>query len=201
MASRKAARAMTPVRVAENLKLRAEAQLAAAERAVGSADQLAAAKAELQPKLDAVAPAREAAVAAETARVVAADVARKVARDLAPVSVFISRKTQLLYVVRPFNLSWRALSRSGMPIVRLALTSSPRGLVGWADLQMVAWSSRTAPSAKLAVETQSWSRPICPPRNTGRRHTGSADRGKATISSAWGNDKMPCQQSPSPKTK
>jgi hypothetical protein len=36
--------------------------------------------------------------AAETARVVAAEAARNVARDLAPVSVFISRKTQRLYV-------------------------------------------------------------------------------------------------------
>ena len=127
MASREAARAMMPVRVAENLKLRAETQLVAAERAVASAGsteakeqaeetkakaaarvaeleaQLAAAKAELQPKLDAVAPAREAAVAAETARVVAAEAARKVARDLAPVSVFISRKTQRLYVRQAFQ--------------------------------------------------------------------------------------------------
>src|SRR6266446_4349651 len=73
--SREAARAMMPVRAAENLKLRAEAQLTAAERAVASAGsaeakeraeeakakadasvaeleaQVAAAKAELQPKL------------------------------------------------------------------------------------------------------------------------------------------------------
>jgi bifunctional DNA-binding transcriptional regulator/antitoxin component of YhaV-PrlF toxin-antitoxin module len=118
---------MMPVRVAENLKLRAETQLVAAERAVASAGSIAAkeqaeetkaaaaarvaelearlvaAKAELQPKLDAVAPAREAAVAAETARVVAADAAREVARDLAPVSVFISRKTQRLYVRQAFQ--------------------------------------------------------------------------------------------------
>jgi hypothetical protein len=126
-ASREAARAMMPVRVAENLKLRAETQLVAAERAFASAGstaakeqaeetkakaaarvaeleaRLVAAKAELQPKVDAVAPAREAAVAAESARVVAADAARKVAHDLAPVSVFISRKTQRLYVRQAFQ--------------------------------------------------------------------------------------------------
>jgi hypothetical protein len=126
-ASREAARAMMPVRVAENLKLRAETQLVAAERAIASAEsnvakeqaeetkakaaarvaeleaQLAAAKAELQPKLDAVAPARTAAVAAENARVVAAQAARNVAHDLAPVSVFISRKTQRLYVRQAFQ--------------------------------------------------------------------------------------------------
>ena len=121
------AQAMMPVRVAENLKLRAEAQLAAAETALGSAisaeakeqaegakaqavariaqlqAQWAAAKAELQPKLDAVTAAREAAAAAETARVAAAEAARQVARELEPVSVLISRKTQRLYVRQAFE--------------------------------------------------------------------------------------------------
>src|SRR5882762_2042802 len=119
-ASREAARAT--MRAAENLKLRAEAQLAAADRAVASAGsaeakeqaeeakakavpraaeleaQWAAAKAELQPKFDSVASAREAAAMAENARVVAAEAARKAALDLEPVSVFISRKSQRLYV-------------------------------------------------------------------------------------------------------
>jgi hypothetical protein len=126
-ASREAARAMMPVRATESLKLRAEAQLAEAGRAVASAGsaeaqeqaedakakaaarvaeleaQVAGAKAELQPKLDAVASAREAAVMAENARVVAAEAARKVALDLEPVSVFISRKTQRLYVRQAFQ--------------------------------------------------------------------------------------------------
>jgi hypothetical protein len=62
-----------------------------------------AAKAELQPKFDAAASAREAAVMAENARVVAAEAARKAALDLEPVSVFISRKTQRLYVRRAFQ--------------------------------------------------------------------------------------------------
>jgi hypothetical protein len=126
-ASREVARAMMPVRVAENLKVRVEAQLAAAETALGAATtatareraedarakavariaeletQLAAAKAELQPKLDAVAPARDAAVAAEAVRAAAAEAASEVARELEPVSVFISRKTQRLYVRRAFQ--------------------------------------------------------------------------------------------------
>ena len=125
-ASREAARAM--MRVAENLKLRAEAQLAAADRTVASAGsaeeakaqaedakakaaaraaefeaQWAAAKAELQPKFDAEASAREAAVMAENARVVAVEAARKAALNLEPVSVFISRKTQRLYVRQAFQ--------------------------------------------------------------------------------------------------
>ena len=122
-----AARAMVPVRVAENLKRRAEAQLAAAEAALASAisieakeqaesakaqavvriaelqAQWAAAKAELQPRLDAVAPAREAAVATEAARVAAAEEAREAARELEPMSVFISRNSQHLYVRRAFQ--------------------------------------------------------------------------------------------------
>jgi hypothetical protein len=126
-ASREAARAGVPVRVAENLKRRAEEQLAAADTALGSAisaeakeqaeeakakaaariaelqAQWAAARAELQPKVDAVAPARDAAVAAEAARVAAVQAAREVALDLEPVSVFISRKTQRLYVRRAFQ--------------------------------------------------------------------------------------------------
>jgi hypothetical protein len=125
--AREAAQAMTPVRTAELLKFRAETQLAAAERAVTSAtsdeakdqaedarttaaakvaelaDRLAAAKAELQPKLDAVVRARDAAVAAERARVAAAEAVHRTARNQGPTSVFISRKTQHLYVRQGFQ--------------------------------------------------------------------------------------------------
>jgi hypothetical protein len=126
-AFREAARAMVPVRAAENLELRAEAQLAAAETALGSAisagakqqaedtkakavaqiaelqAQLAAAKAELQPKLDALTAAREAAVVAEKTQAAATEAARQTARELEPVSVLISRKTQRLYVRQAFE--------------------------------------------------------------------------------------------------
>lgn len=126
-AFRQANQAKVAVRVAENLKLRAEAQLAAAETALGSAisaeakEQAEGAKAqavariaelqaqwdtanaELQPKLDAVTAARQAAAAAETARAAAAEAARQVTRELEPVSVLISRKTQRLYVRQAFE--------------------------------------------------------------------------------------------------
>jgi hypothetical protein len=126
-AFREAAQAMVPARVAENLKLRAEAQLAAAETALGSAIpaaakeqaerdkaqaiariaalqvQWAGAKAELQPKQDAVTRTREAAAIAETVRAAAAEAARQVARQFEPVSVLISRKTQRLYVRQAFE--------------------------------------------------------------------------------------------------
>ena len=126
-AYREATRATMPVRLAENLKLRAEAQLEAAETTLGSATsaeakqqaedakaqaaariaelqaQWEAAKAELQTKLDAVTAAREAAAAMETARAAAAEAARQVARELEPLSVLISRKTQRLYVRQAFE--------------------------------------------------------------------------------------------------
>ena len=131
-ASREAARAMMPVRVAENLKLRAERQLEDAEAMLASANspatktqaedaktnaldkiaelraQWAAAKTDLQPKLDAVAPARAAAAAAEALRAAAAQEAQEAARELEPVSVFISRKTQRLYVRRAFQPIWES---------------------------------------------------------------------------------------------
>jgi L,D-transpeptidase-like protein len=115
-ASREAARGT--MRVAENLKLAADRAVASAGSAEAKEQaedaktkaaaaeleaQWAAAKAELQPKFDAVASAREAAVMAENARVVAAEAARTAALDLEPVSVFISRKTQRLYVRRAFQ--------------------------------------------------------------------------------------------------
>jgi hypothetical protein len=126
-AQRDAAAATAQIRRLDNLKARAEAQLAAADRAVGTATsddanakaedakqktadrvaelqaQLAAASADAQPKLDAVQPARDAAVAAESARADAAKAAREAARELEPVSVFISRKTQRIYVRRGFE--------------------------------------------------------------------------------------------------
>jgi hypothetical protein len=124
---REAARARMSLRTLENLKGRAAAELAAAETALGAAQsdeakaraadtktqaeakvadlqaRWDAAAAELQPKIDAVAPAREAAAAAERERAKAAAAAREAARELEPVSVFISRKTQRLYVRRGFE--------------------------------------------------------------------------------------------------
>jgi hypothetical protein len=122
-----AARARMQVRTLENLKARAVAELAAAEEALNAAasdeakapaaevkarvdakitdlqGQLDAAAAALQPKLDAIARTREAAATAETARVAAISAAREAAREIEPVSVFISRKTQRLYVRRDFE--------------------------------------------------------------------------------------------------
>ena len=131
-ASREAGKATMAVRVAENLKARAEEQLAAAETALGSAipdeakaqaedakakalariaqlqAQWAAAKAELQPKLDAVASARAAAVAADAVWRAASEAAQELTREIEPISMFISRQTQRLYVRRPFQPIWES---------------------------------------------------------------------------------------------
>jgi lipoprotein-anchoring transpeptidase ErfK/SrfK len=126
-AFREATQAMVPVRAAENLKIRAKAQLEEAEAALSSptsdeakeqaersdadakariADldkQSASAKAALQPKLDALNTAREAALSAEKTETAAADAARQAARAQDPISVLISRKTQRLYIRRDFE--------------------------------------------------------------------------------------------------
>ena len=126
-ALREATQAKAPVRAAENLKRRAEAQLAAAETKLGAGIsgeakeqaedtkaqavakiaelqlQWDVANVDLQLRLDAVTSAREAAAAAEAARAAAAEAARQAARELQPVSVLISRKTQRLYVRQAFK--------------------------------------------------------------------------------------------------
>ena len=192
-ASRVAAQAMVPVRVAENLKLRAEAQLEASERALASASsaeareqaedatakaaalaielsaRLATAKAELQPKLDAVGPAREALVAAEAARAAASEEARKTARDLEPISVFITHRTQHLYVRQGFEpildipVTIRDPDRPTVPTF-LPRSRTPEVIStcdgAWSrwlvDSRMPAWAMRMIPRAGIVLET--WSR-------------------------------------------
>jgi hypothetical protein len=95
--------------ISDEAKAQAEdAKARALERIAQLQVQWAAAKAELQPMLDAVAPARAAAVAAEARRVAAAEVAQEATRELEPISMFISRQTQRLYVRRPFQPIWES---------------------------------------------------------------------------------------------
>jgi L,D-transpeptidase catalytic domain len=122
-----AGRTSMAVRVAEIAKIRAQVQLNRAESALEAAQtpdviaaferakadalakiadaeaQIIAAKADVQPKLEAAARAKEEIKAAEEARIAASEAAQEWARKLAPVSVFISRKTQRLYVRQNFQ--------------------------------------------------------------------------------------------------
>jgi hypothetical protein len=127
VAAREAAPAMASLRKLKGFKADADAALAFAEKVLAAAKtdqaktraeelkQKAAAKvAELQAqldtieveaksKLDAAAAAQDAAKAAEARQADAAKAAREAKLVLEPVSVFISRKTQRLYVRRGFE--------------------------------------------------------------------------------------------------
>jgi hypothetical protein len=128
LAGAEAARHVRAMRIAEREKLRAETRLKGAERALeetansstpnekaqevkaAAADRLTEAQIRLdtikyegQAKLDAAVVARDAASLAEAARVAAVLAAREANAKMAPVSVFISRETQQLYVRQAFQ--------------------------------------------------------------------------------------------------
>jgi hypothetical protein len=126
-AAREAAPLTASLRKLKELKTRADAALAKAEKAVAAAKtdeakaraeeqkqkadakvaelqtQLDAAEANAKSKLDASAAAQDAAKAAEAKRADAAKTAREAKLALEPVSVFISRAAQKLYVRRGFE--------------------------------------------------------------------------------------------------
>jgi L,D-transpeptidase catalytic domain len=161
-ASRAVAQATMPLRRMRNLKLREEERLADAERSITSADsveakeaaeaakansaakiaeleaQLVPAEAELQPIINALADARKAAVAAEKARVEAVGAAHTLARP-EPMSIFISRKTQRLYVRQAFESIFDipiTIRDTDLPIGTHVFTALERG-GGKGDMQ---WS-------------------------------------------------------------
>jgi hypothetical protein len=126
-AAREAAPLTASLRKLKELKTRADAALARAEKELAAAKtdqakaraeelqqkaaarvaelltQLDTAEADAKPKLDAAATAQDAAKAAEAKRADAAKAAREAKLALEPVSVFISRATQKLYVRRGFE--------------------------------------------------------------------------------------------------
>jgi L,D-transpeptidase catalytic domain len=123
-APRDAASLTSSLRKLEALKVRADAELATADRALAAArtddmkaraeerkqkaaekaaalgTQLDTAKAEAKPKLDAAAAAKEAARVAQTRKVDTAKAASEAKLALEPVSIYISRATQKLYIRR-----------------------------------------------------------------------------------------------------
>jgi len=129
-AVREAASLTASLRKLEWLKRRADAELAFADKALAAAKtdqakaraeelkqkaaakaaeagmQLDGAKGDAKAKLDAVAAAKDAAKAAETKRVATAKAASEAKLALEPVSVYISRATQRLYVRRNTHKRW-----------------------------------------------------------------------------------------------
>jgi len=78
----------------------------AAAKAAETGTQLDTAKADAKSKLDAAAAAKDAAKAAETRKAAAAKAASEAKLALEPVSVYISRATQKLYVRRNTHKPW-----------------------------------------------------------------------------------------------
>ncbi len=129
-AAREAASLAASLRKLEQRKSDADAELASAQKALGAAKsdealeraedrtlkaatkaedaatKLDTAKADAQPKLDAAARAKDAAKAAADRKVEAAKTAADAKLALEPVSVFISRATQKLYVRRNTHKPW-----------------------------------------------------------------------------------------------
>jgi L,D-transpeptidase catalytic domain len=126
--ARAAPRLMAPVQKLEWLKTRADAELAVSDRVLAAAKtnqakaedmrqkaaakaadlatQLDTAKADAKAKLDAAAAAQTATKTAEAKRSDAAKAAREAKQTLEPVSLFISRSTQRLYVRRGFEVGF-----------------------------------------------------------------------------------------------
>jgi hypothetical protein len=176
-----AARFVKAIRIAEAGKLRAETQLKNAEYALQTVEastatqtaedvkanatnrlseaqtQLDALKSEGQLKLDAAATAREAAMAAEAVKVAAAGAAKEAASILSPVTVFISRQTQRLYVRQAFQplfdipITISDSQRAVGTHIYTALEYTKDG----ADLR---WSAVSMPRSLDASEPDSYSR-------------------------------------------
>jgi hypothetical protein len=129
-AAREAASLTASLRKLEGLKTRADAEFAFADKALAAAKtdetkaraedlkqkaaakaadlvtQLDTAKADAKAKLDAVPTAKDAAKAAATRKADAAKAASEAKLALEPVSVYISRATQKLYVRRNTHKEW-----------------------------------------------------------------------------------------------
>ena len=150
-----AARAAAPLTASahklEWLKTRADAELAAADRVLAAAKtnqaraedmkrkvaakaaelgtQLDTAKADAKSKLDAAAAAQNAAKAAEAKRAETAKAAREAKLVLEPVSLFVSRSTQRLYVRRGMEVGFEVpvtIRNSDKPIGTHVFTAVAR---------------------------------------------------------------------------
>ena len=149
-----------------------ESKTKATEWLTAAQAQLATAQAEGQPLIDAAAAAREAVKTAEADKLAAQNEAKIAAAKLAPVSVFISRKTQRLYVRQAFQPIFDSpvtISNPDAPIgtvIYTALNYTNEGAdVRWNALAM--YANVTDPECRRAT--------CRAPRRQGR-HRGSAHR-------------------------
>jgi hypothetical protein len=148
-----------------------EAKTSAANRLTEAQNRLDTIKSEGQAKLDAAVAAREAANVAEAARVAAIVAAREANTKMAPVSVFISRETQQLYVRQAFQPVFEtpiSISEPSQPIGTHVFTA-----LGYVDEGAdMRWSAVTMSKSADAGEA----------RSNGRRRRG--DDANASTSTA-----------------
>ncbi|MCI0466631.1 MAG: L,D-transpeptidase family protein [Beijerinckiaceae bacterium] len=176
------------LRAAEAAKARAAAHLRAAEAALASANspaaiqqaeiakneaaakfaaaetQLAAAKAEAPLKMESAARAREEAQAAEAARAAALKASLAASYMTAPITVFVSRKTQRLYVRQSFEQVFESavtIRDPDQPIGTHIFTA-----LGYTNADTgIAWNAVSMPATTEM-------RPPAPIRNPGRDGSG-----------------------------
>jgi lipoprotein-anchoring transpeptidase ErfK/SrfK len=175
-AAREAAPLTASLRQLDRLKTRADAELSFADKVLAAAKadrakaraqereqkvaakvatlqtQLDTTKSNGQSKLDAAAAAQAAAAAAETKRVDTAKAAHEAKLALEPVSVFISRATQRLYVRRGFETTIEApvkISNPDKPIGTHVFTAVARTGAG---LRWTAVTVDGAQDAKSALD-------------------------------------------------
>jgi multidrug efflux pump subunit AcrA (membrane-fusion protein) len=140
------AAAKTNLARAEDMKQKA------ATKAAEIGTQLDAAKADAKSKLDAAAAAQAAAKAAEAKRIDAAKAAHEAKLALEPVSLFISRSTQRLYIRRGFEVGSEVpvtIRNPDKPIGTHVFTALPRTGGG---LRWTAVTIDGADDAKAALD-------------------------------------------------
>ena len=137
----------------------AEVKAAAANRLAEAQIRLDSLKSEGQPKLDAAVAAREAANLAEAARVVAIVAAREANAKMLPVSVFVSREAQRLYVRQAFQPLFETP-------VTISEASSPLGTHVYMALAYTDGGARI----RWSVVSMSKSTDSGEPRSNDRRH-------------------------------
>jgi hypothetical protein len=178
--SREAAEATAQVRAAEMLKRKAEMRLAAADQAIASArsddakqkaeaaraqasadfdiadTHLTYVKTDQAGKLEAADAARKVSAEAEALRTATAEAARKAKRDLEPASVFISRKTQRLYVRQAFEPVLEVpitIRDPDKPIGTHVFTATARGTGASGGLQWTVVTLNRSPD-RVVAETR-----------------------------------------------
>ena len=141
------------VRAADLAKEKATAKMSEAQA------QLETAKAQAQARMDAAARADEDAKAAESARDAAVEAAEEAARKTSPVSVFISRKTQRLYVRQGYVPIFEGpitIRDADKPIGTFIFTALNYGNAGgdvrWSVVSMYKYSEAMEPIVQPARE-------------------------------------------------